>query len=253
MKKEIRNLKFRELRAETGANGERIFSGVAAPFNSRSVDLGGFVEVIAPTAFNRTLREQPDIYALYAHDMRSILGRTKSKTLTLDVDEVGLHFRCTAPDTAAARDVAALVERGDVDGCSFGFMTRDSRWEELSDGTILRTLIDVDLEEISITPFEAYPATSVDVRSAPREIRSKLSVRDTADGDCGCDCPECVDGNCADCSDSECDDPECRCERSRSTQTPAAAETQDSRAWRERAEMRLKMAVHGITVPGPVQ
>lgn len=213
-KKEVRNLKFRELRAETGANGERVFSGYAAPFNSRSVDLGGFVEVIAPMAFNRTLREQPDIYALYAHDMRQILGRTKSGTLTLGVDEKGLNFRCTAPDTAMARDLATLVARGDIDGCSFGFYTRDDSWVEDSAGQLVRTLLDVELEEISITPFEAYPATSVNVRSAPREIRAKLSVRAAGDG-CECDCPECTDGDCENCSDSDCDDPECRCQRSR--------------------------------------
>lgn len=214
-KKEIRNLKFRELRAETGANGERVFSGYAAPFNSRSVDLGGFVEVIAPVAFNRTLREQPDVYALYAHDMRNILGRTKSGTLTLGVDDKGLNFRCTAPDTATARDLATLVERGDVDGCSFGFYTRDDSWVEGTDGVLVRTLLDVDLDEISITPFEAYPATSVSVRSAPREIRARLTVRSASN--CECECPECEAGDCENCSDPDCNDPECRCSRSRST------------------------------------
>lgn len=223
-KKEVRNLKFRELRAETGANGERVFSGYAAPFNSRSVDLGGFVEVIAPMAFNRTLREQPDIYALYAHDMRQILGRTKSGTLTLGVDEKGLNFRCTAPDTAMARDLATLVARGDVDGCSFGFYTRDDSWVEDSTGQLVRTLLDVELEEISITPFEAYPATSVNVRSAPREIRAKLSVRADGNG-CECDCAQCAGGDCEICSNEDCDDPECRCSRSRSRAAEARRKT----------------------------
>lgn len=225
-KKEIRNLKFRELRAEVGANGERVFSGYAAPFNSRSVDLGGFVEVIAPVAFNRTLREQPDVYALYAHDMRTILGRTRSGTLTLNADDKGLAFRCTAPNTAAARDLATLVERGDIDGCSFGFYTRDDSWVEDANGVLVRTLLDVDLDEISITPFEAYPATSVSVRSAPREMRAKLNTRAVAE--CECECPECQEGDCENCSDPECNDPECRCQRTR--RAPAAGAVRAIRA-----------------------
>ena len=131
----------------------------------------------------------------------------------MSVDDKGLNFRCTAPDTATARDLAALVERGDVDGCSFGFYTRDDHWERGENEVYVRTLLDVELEEISITPFEAYPATSVSVRSAPREIRAKLSVRAAGTG-CDCDCAECQDGDCEDCSSENCNDPECRCSRS---------------------------------------
>src|SRR3546814_14664458 len=50
-----------------------------------------------------------------------VLGRTKSGTLTLTEDDTGLAFALDMPDTAAARDLIALAERGDLGGASFGF------------------------------------------------------------------------------------------------------------------------------------
>jgi len=103
----------------------------------------------------------------------------------------------------------ASIERGDLDACSFGFSVPQGgdKWVTTSDGSIVRTLNDVDLAEISITSFAAYPATSVSLRSCPPSVRPLLK-RTNLDG-CECDCPECLDDDCEDCSMDDCDDPNC--------------------------------------------
>lgn len=238
MKKEVRSL-GRELRVVTDDAGQKTLTGYAVVYNSRSVDLGGFQEVVDPAAFTRTLRESPDVYALYAHASPFVVGRTKSGTLSLASDEHGLRFTCTPPDTSVARDMLTLIERGDVDGCSFGFMTRRDRWEDEPAGTVLRTLLDVDLDEISITPFPAYPETSVSLRSAPREIRARLTKRDAADGDgqCDCDCGPCMAGDCGGCDDADCADPNCRCADMRAARAKAAGD-----ATRSQMDMQVRLA-----------
>ena len=64
--------------------------GYAAVFDQESEPLGGFVEVIAPGAFDDVLGA--DVRALFNHDANYLLGRTASGTLTLSVDAVGLRY-----------------------------------------------------------------------------------------------------------------------------------------------------------------
>src|SRR5579863_1460785 len=61
--REMRSFKLTANSIEVRANtdGSKSVSGIAAPFNAQSVDLGGFIEVIAPGAFTRTLKESPDV------------------------------------------------------------------------------------------------------------------------------------------------------------------------------------------------
>jgi uncharacterized protein len=157
-----------------------ILYGLAATFGQESETLydhrlGEIVEVIDPNAFTRTLKEQPDIRALYNHDTNHVLGRTKSGTLILEITDEGLYFEVELPDTNAARDVKALVTRGDIDGCSFGFQIVKDKIEARDGLPDLRTLLDVDLFEISpAVVFPAYPSTEVNIRSQTRQARFRL-------------------------------------------------------------------------------
>lgn len=140
--------------------------GYAAVFDSRSHDLGGLVEVIRPTAFTRTLRENPDVRALVDHDASKVLGRTAAGTLRLEVDERGLRVEIDPPDTTAARDLLESVRRGDVDGMSFAFRVPKGGHEIDYGGDIpTRYLLDVDLREISVVTFPAYPDARVALRA----------------------------------------------------------------------------------------
>jgi len=149
---------------ELRSDGKRLI-GYAAIFNSPSLDLGGFVETIAPGAFKRSLSESPDVIALWDHDSRSVLGRTTSGTLRLSEDTRGLRFEIEAPNTTVGRDVLEMVGRGDVTGASFAFSVKEHRWQERGEDLPIRELIDVDLTDVTITPNPAYPDTEVARRS----------------------------------------------------------------------------------------
>ncbi len=147
-----------ELRTAAGSK----LAGYAAVFDRPSVDLGGFTEVIRAGAFRRTLLDAKHVRALYDHDSRQVLGRVGANTLRLAEDTRGLYFELDLPPTTYARDLAALVERGDVAGCSFAFRCAPGgdRWEQ-RDGALVRELVDVELSEITITANPAYPDTEV--------------------------------------------------------------------------------------------
>lgn len=141
--------------------------GYAAVFNV-AANLGEFVETVKPGAFARTLAEcGAGILALYDHERRSVLGRTGAGTLRLNEDGKGLAFSLALPDTTLGRDLAVLVQRGDVNGCSFAFRCHDDgeAWESRG-GTLYRELRSVELHEITITPRPAYADTTVAVRTA---------------------------------------------------------------------------------------
>lgn len=89
-------------------------------------------------------------------------------TLRLKEDFKGLAFEVDLPDTSIGRDLAVLVQRGDVTGASFGFITPSGgdRWQRRDDKP-LRELLSVDLHEITITSAPAYADTSVALRSLP--------------------------------------------------------------------------------------
>jgi HK97 family phage prohead protease len=211
--REVRTLPTSEFRIATADDGTRTLSGLV-PYNSQSLDLGGFTELIAPSAFAGALAPGSDVLMLRDHDVSNLLGRTKSKTLTLTDSPEGLRFTCTLPKTTQANDLVASVERGDLDANSFGFCTIEDKWLADAAGNVVRTLLSVDLYEISAVSFPAYPTSQVSVRSCPVELRSKLVKRD-ADA-CECDCAQCVGGDCGICSDADCDDENCSCAEARS-------------------------------------
>ena len=149
-----------ELRAGDDDQPTRVV-GYAAVFDALSEDLGGFREKIAAGAFSKTLGG--DVRALFNHDESQILGRTKSGTLRLTEDNHGLLVDFTPPETAAAEHVIEAMRRGDIDQMSFGFRTRGDIWEE-TDGEIVRTLTEVELFDVSLVTFPAYPQTEAALR-----------------------------------------------------------------------------------------
>jgi HK97 family phage prohead protease len=158
-----------ELRAQKGEDGAVTLIGYGAVFNSRSLDLGGFKEIIKPGAFSRALKDDPpdDVRALFNHDPNHVLGRSASGTLKLEEDAIGLRYEIKMPDTQIARDLAASIDRGDVSQSSFAFRVRagGENWGEDADGTILRSITDVKLFDVSPVTYPAYPDTSVAKRA----------------------------------------------------------------------------------------
>ena len=160
LKKETRNFDA-DFEIRESGNG-MTFVGYAAKFNSRSENLGGFVETIEPGAFRRTLQSRNDVKLLVNHDTGRVLASTRSGTLRLSEDSVGLKVEADLPNTTDGRDMAELLRRGDLSSMSFGFNVIKDSWS--SDGTE-RTLKSVRLFETSIVAFPAYMATEAAVRS----------------------------------------------------------------------------------------
>ena len=161
-----------EWRVEDGDDGTAKIVGHAAVFDRWSEEMWwGFREKIANGAFTRTLREEVDCRALWNHDANYVLGRTKSGTLRLKEDDVGLAIEIDAPTTPTINDlVLEPIRRGDVDEMSFGFMVIEESWKKGEDkNPDERTLIDVELYDVSPVTYPAYVDTDVAVRSAQHE------------------------------------------------------------------------------------
>jgi HK97 family phage prohead protease len=194
-----------ELRA--AADSEFVLEGLAAPY-SRPTKIGNaFVEKIAPGAFSRALKQGADVFCLANHDYDKVLGRTSSGTLTLSDSKEGLRFRVQLDrDSPSHCDIFTSVKRGDVASMSFGFIVPPDGdvWNGNS-----RTLVDVDLREVSIVPLPAYGGTAVDARSRNEDDDPDDEDDPEEEDRCSCECEACKDGYCAACTDENCDDESC--------------------------------------------
>lgn len=160
-----------ETRAEGSA--DNVIVGYAAPFNSSSDDLGGFVEDIDERAFDEVLDQ--DTYGLFNHNINQILGRNKVN-MKLSVDKKGLKYRIELPDTATANEVRTLIKAGIIDKSSFAFKIAEQRWQYATEPgqPHKRTIMKVKrLFDVSPVAGPAYRDTSVAVRSMKQEEPQK--------------------------------------------------------------------------------
>lgn len=131
------------------------------------------IETIKPGAFARAINEGQDVRALVDHNSSLLLGRTRSKTLRIWEDDRGLAFELRLPETQVARDLAENIRLGNVSQCSFAFAPvegGETSTTEERDGLVITTieLTDVDLFDVSIVTYPAYPSTSVDLEERGR-------------------------------------------------------------------------------------
>lgn len=149
------------------ARESRAIGGYALKFNTRSQDLGGFVETIDPGFLAQSERDGwPDVMARWNHDDAYLLGTTAAGTLRLAVDGTGLDYTVDVP--TARDDVLELVARGDVRQSSFAFITLEDDWRIDSDGRPLRTLLAGKLIDVAPVNMPAYLDTSTGLRSLAR-------------------------------------------------------------------------------------
>jgi len=168
--RELRHL-ARPVEVRAQGNGEAtMLAGYAALFETPAEIAGAFVEVIDRGAFDAALAD--DVRVLFNHDPSQLLGRTKSGTARIAVDHHGLRYEVTPPATTTGRDVIQLVERGDVDGSSFGFQVIADRWVEgaTPDDLPVRHLESVRLFDVSPVTQPAYAETTVEARQMADEI-----------------------------------------------------------------------------------
>lgn len=166
MEKETRQIVVESIETRAAEDNSMVIEGYITKFNTKSQFLGWFFEQVSPQAFDKTLADGHNIYALYNHDSDKLLGSTKTGTLELNTDNIGLRFKLTLnPNVSYSRDVFELVKSKEVEGCSFGFYCNDDDWSTQSDGTDLRILLEVELIEVTITPYPAYLDSEANTRS----------------------------------------------------------------------------------------
>jgi len=126
-------------------------------------------DVVAPGAFKASLAEHKAASTmpamLWQHDPDQPIGVWTSMV----EDSKGLRVTGKlALDTVRGKEAYALLKMGALNGLSIGFLSK--QWSYDRD-TEVRTLLEVDLWEVSIVTFQANKAATVtNIKAAPEEM-----------------------------------------------------------------------------------
>lgn len=174
-----------QIRMETREDGKRILSGYGIVFHDPTNPgteyrmAGDWFERIAPDAADESLADDSkDVTSTFNHNRDLILGRRSSGTLKLSKDSRGIRYEVELPDTSAGRDVAALVERGDIRGSSFTFREKDYDNKERDGNKKIWRVKALELIEIGPVTEPAYTATTAGFRMS-EDRTAKLAEIET--------------------------------------------------------------------------
>lgn len=164
-----------------------VLAGISPPWESLSVDLGGFREKFSASAFDDLVARHPndprqkiDVPFLFNHDPNEITGRTSNGRLTIAKEARGLGYRHTPLMTTRGRDLVLMVEDRTITGASFAFTVAEGgeQWTEDDRGNVVRTVTKASgLYDISAVTSPAYPSSSI----APRSLDLWRSARRMAE------------------------------------------------------------------------
>ncbi len=134
-------------------------------------DISGktFIEKITPGTFQRAIDKADDVFVKLNHDR--VLTSIKKSGATLKEDNIGLLFDGEFDDP----EIIQKARNRELRGWSFGFRPKNptDKPSERVGIDYERTVSDMELHEVSIidsrkTP--AYPATSVEIRTAEQDF-----------------------------------------------------------------------------------
>ncbi len=149
-----------ELRQSQAEGGVRVV-GYASTYDQPypiygGPEAGGFMETIAPGAFDKSLSEKDDVRFLLNHDGVP-LARTKSGTMTLEADDVGLLVDADLdPGSPVVASIRSAMARGDMDQMSFAFSVTRQEW---SPDWSQRRITEVRLFDVSVVTYPANDQT----------------------------------------------------------------------------------------------
>lgn len=156
------------LNIETREDGSHTLEGLAVTFSGPE-DHNAHGEIVAPGAFKGTLEK------VRAGDRTIIMldnhGRAVGTWHFLQEQSAGLFVRGTILNTTEGRDLATLIRGGAVQGLSIGFDPTRSVGEDMDVltrfGFPVKRMTDVDLREVSPTPFPSDEGARITaIRSA---------------------------------------------------------------------------------------
>ena len=149
-----------ELRESQAEGGVRVV-GYASTYDQPypiwgGPEAGGFMETIAAGAFDKSVRERDDVRFLLNHDGVP-LARTKSGTMTLEADEIGLLVDADLdPGSPIVAGLRSAMGRGDMDQMSFAFEVTQQQW---SPDWSERRITEVRLFDVSVVTYPANDQT----------------------------------------------------------------------------------------------
>jgi HK97 family phage prohead protease len=158
---------------EDDEQSKEYIRGYFAVYNTDYPMWDGYIERIAPGAFNST--DISDVVALFNHDDDQLLGRlTNGKgTLSIGFDERGGYFEVEKNETTASKDVYENIRLGNIQGCSFAFTVSSEEIQKKEDGTAIITITGVKkLYDVGPVVNPAYKDTEVE--AAKRSVEKKL-------------------------------------------------------------------------------
>ena len=168
--RQFRNIDASRLEVRTLEDGGRIVEGYATtfdtPYELRSADGYTLLEVIDRGAFDNC--DMSDVIMQYDHTGR-VFARTSNGTLSVEVDEIGLHIRAQLDGTELGRRIYEEIAGGYTDKMSFGFSVREARRDVTKDDertVVTRHVVDVSkLWDVSAVSIPANDATMINARN----------------------------------------------------------------------------------------
>jgi HK97 family phage prohead protease len=161
-----------ELRNADGSDNP-VLTGYALVYDTRydiggGPESGGFTEIIARGAAAKSAGEA-DVKLLVNHGGVP-LARSKSGTLTLESDDIGLRVSAELdPSNPVVAELRSAMSRGDMDEMSFAFRATRQDW---SDDYEVRTIRELKLYDVSVVTFPANPATVAQLRESAVPVES---------------------------------------------------------------------------------
>jgi HK97 family phage prohead protease len=180
MNKEKREIRSSEIGTYNDATG--IVEGYAATFDIESITLGTFKEIIQRGAITEDTIKASDVFAVIDHDrQRGILARSRNGvgSLKLEIDDKGLKYSFTLPDTQIGAELRSHLERGEITNSSFAFSVTADDWAfDTVTQLYTRHVKSIDyIYDISPVFNAAYEGTEVALRSLEsikQEIQNSL-------------------------------------------------------------------------------
>nr|DAN31758.1 MAG TPA: prohead serine protease [Caudoviricetes sp.] len=163
------NLEIRAISNDVQVDSRNI-TGYAVVFESNSEDLG-FIERIMRGAITDDTIKKSDVFCLLNHDSTKVLARSKygEGSLKLELDERGLKYSFTAPNTDLGEELLEHLQRGEIDSSSFAFTVSldegSEKWYTV-EGVQHRDIYRIEaLYDVSAVYQPAYQETTVSKRT----------------------------------------------------------------------------------------
>ena len=161
---------------------ERIIEGYAVVFDSIGNPSPYFTESVSRDAFSNC--DYSKCICCFNHDRSKVVARTSAGNLKLNLDDKGLFFEATVPNTQVGNDLLENIRVGNIQGCSFAFTISGEEWkwgDAKTGEPDHRTITGIDhLYDVSPVIDPAYNDTTVAQRSIDEHYAEVKAAEEAA-------------------------------------------------------------------------